>query len=126
MRRKLTTLFLVIIGISMVFGQGIVKRRTMQEKKDTVQVKNNKPKAKKETLPSGNITAKSKKVLSEGTLELDYGVWTGSIKNNKPHGKGRLTFNTTYTIDKYSSSVANPYDYLIATYENGKLISGKL
>lgn len=123
------TLACLISGMAM--GQGVVTRKTTPVKKDTIQTPPKKPEVKKEKVSSGTSSETSpenrkKPIVTEGTLQLGYGVWTGGIKNNKPDGKGRLTFSTTHTIDKYSSSVANPDDYMIATYDNGQLISGKL
>lgn len=69
---------------------------------------------------------KSTPAVTNGTLSLNYGTWTGGIRNGKPDGKGTLVFNSTHAVDKRSSYEANPGDYFVATYENGSLISGKL
>ena len=114
----------IISGVS--FGQGVVKRRTEPLKKDTVQVKPKNSGLKKETSTPKKTLEVNNAIVIEGTLQFYFGTWIGGIKNGKPDGRGRMTYTATHTIDKYSSSVANPDDYLVGTYDNGQLISGKL
>lgn len=64
--------------------------------------------------------------MTNGTLNLGYGTWQGRIENGKPDGHGRLTFTSAHRVDSHSSAMANPGDYFIATYEHGRLVSGKL
>lgn len=64
--------------------------------------------------------------VTQGTLNLGYATWSGGIRDGKPHGRGRMTFHSAHAVDRHSSVQASPGDYFNATYENGKLISGKL
>lgn len=63
--------------------------------------------------------------VNEGTLRLGYGTWKGGVFNGKPEGIGRLDFSSPHLIEG-SSVMAKQGDYLIGTFENGRLISGKL
>lgn len=56
-------------------------------------------------------------------LTLDYGVWNGEVKGEKPHGKGVMHITHKYSM----AGVVMERGYrLEGTYENGKLIIGKL
>ena len=56
-------------------------------------------------------------------LTLDYGVWNGEVKGEKPHGKGVMHITRKYSM----AGVVMERGYrLEGTYENGKLIIGKL
>lgn len=81
--------------------------------------------------PSGSVTPPAarpspSKVVSNGTLNLGYGTWKGGIKNGRPHGRGRLTFSESHTVDRNTSYKAAAGDYFVANYDNGSLVSGKL
>lgn len=125
-RHAAAIMLALMVGSGMVFGQGVVKRRTEPLKKDTVQVKPNNTVPKKETSTPKKSPEVKKNTVTEGTLQFDFGTWIGGIRNGKPDGKGKMTYTATHTIDKYSSSIANPEDYLMGTYDNGQLVSGKL
>lgn len=64
--------------------------------------------------------------VTTGTLSLGYATWSGGIKGGKPHGPGRLTFNSAHAVDRSTSEQAASGDYFNATYDSGSLISGKL
>ena len=56
-------------------------------------------------------------------LTLDYGVWNGEVKGEKPHGKGVMRFTRNYSLA--GVEMKNGYR-LEGTYENGQLVIGKL
>lgn len=60
-----------------------------------------------------------------GTLRLSYGVWKGGIKNGKPHGKGRLTFDREHQIEGCQEIPQAGY-YIDGFCENGILSQGNL
>lgn len=64
--------------------------------------------------------------VTTGTLNLGYGTWTGGIKNGRPHGDGKLVFNSSHKVDRSSSAVAEAGYYFEATYDNGLLERGVL
>lgn len=64
--------------------------------------------------------------VTTGTLNLGYGTWTGGIKNGRPHGIGKLVFNSSHKVDRSSSAVAEAGYYFKATYDNGQLERGVL
>lgn len=64
-----------------------------------------------------------KPAVTSGTLSLGYATWTGDIKNGKPDGNGRMTFTSAHRVT--GTVVAQPGDYIIGTYENGRLVHGK-
>lgn len=71
--------------------------------------------------PNAKSSAKS-----SGTLQLGYGTYRGDIKNGKPDGMGRLTYNVSRQIDSRDSRgrVAEPGDYVIGEYSEGRLVQG--
>lgn len=62
------------------------------------------------------------------TKDLGYAVWTGKVKNGKPHDvQGTLTFKTSHIIDSRDDKgrTAGPGDKVIGTFEDGHLTQGK-
>lgn len=56
-------------------------------------------------------------------LILDYGVWNGEVKGEKPHGNGIMYFTRNFNL----AGVEIKKGFrLEGTYENGKLVIGKL
>lgn len=62
---------------------------------------------------------------TKGSVSLGYGTWTGEIRNGKPDGKGTVRFSRSYQYPG-TSDVAEAGYYLTGTYENGRLVIGKL
>lgn len=76
---------------------------------------------KKETEPAKKSTAAS------NSLDLGYATYKGRVKNGVPHDEnGRITFKEKHLIDKRDSQkrMAEPGDYIIGEYVNGKLVQG--
>lgn len=66
--------------------------------------------------------------VESGTKDLGYAIWTGKMKNGKPHDtQGTLKFKTSHVIDSRDEKgrVAGPGDTVIGTFENGHLTQGK-
>ena len=67
----------------------------------------------------------------EGTKDpkgsLDYGTWSGAWKNGQPNGTGTMTYTKERLIDSRDPKkrVAQPGDYIIGEYSNGRLVQGK-
>lgn len=61
---------------------------------------------------------KSANTVSSGTLNLGYAVWEGQIKNGKPSGKGKMTFNKDYDLQGHSIKSG---DVVEGTCSNGQL-----
>lgn len=62
------------------------------------------------------------------TINLGYGVYTGKVKNGKPHDtEGRITYKSAHQIESrdVKKRIAQPGDYVIGNFENGHLVSGK-
>lgn len=62
------------------------------------------------------------------TKDLGYAVWTGKMKNGKPHDvQGILKFKTNHIIDSRDDKerMAGPGDKVIGTFEEGHLTQGK-
>lgn len=77
---------------------------------------------KKETVPTKKST-----VAASNSLDLGYATYKGRIKNGVPHDEnGRMTFKEKHLIDKRDSQkrMAEPGDYIIGEYVNGKLVQG--
>lgn len=59
---------------------------------------------------------------TEGELDLGYAVWTGGIKNQKPHGQGIMRFRSDYTEE--GTEMREGYR-IEGEYENGRLVIGQ-
>jgi predicted nucleic acid-binding Zn ribbon protein len=62
------------------------------------------------------------------THSLSYGSWTGSWKNGQPNGTGTLRYSQQHLIDKRDRKkrMAEPGDYIIGEFVEGKLVQGTL
>lgn len=59
--------------------------------------------------------------------KLDYGIWKGGWKNGKPHGThGTMKYTTSHLIDSRDPKkrMAEPGDYIIGEWSDGKLVQG--
>ena len=58
---------------------------------------------------------------------LDYGKWSGSWKNGRPHGTGTMRYTKEHLIDSRDPQkrVAQPGDYIIGEFNDGKLVQGR-
>lgn len=65
-----------------------------------------------------------KPLNGRGTVYLDYGKYTGDLKNGKPHGYGKITYTTTTKIVNSKDFVANPGDTFEGEFRDGR-ISGQ-
>lgn len=77
---------------------------------------------KKEAEPAKRSTAST-----NNSLDLGYATYKGRVKNRVPHDEnGRMIFKEKHLIDKRDSQkrVAEPGDYIIGEYVNGKLVQG--
>lgn len=61
--------------------------------------------------------------VTDSKLTLNYGVWNGEVKDEKPHGKGVLLITRNYNL--VGVEMKKGYR-LEGTYENGQLVIGKL
>ena len=59
-----------------------------------------------------------------GTVDLGYGVYTGELKNGKPHGWGTITYKQEHQIVPSKDFVAKPGDQFEGEFRNGR-ISGQ-
>lgn len=62
------------------------------------------------------------------THSLSYGSWTGTWKNGQPNGIGTLKYTKQHLIDKRDRKkrVADPGEYIIGEFVEGKLVQGTL
>ena len=65
--------------------------------------------------------------VSNGSLSLSYGKYTGAIKNGYPNGQGKLVYTTSRQINKYDTKgrMAQPGDYVQGVFVNGFFTIGK-
>lgn len=65
--------------------------------------------------------------VGQGTLDLGYASYTGSLKNGKANGLGTLTFKQSRRISQRDSKarVAEPGDYVVGTFENNEVVTVK-
>lgn len=59
-------------------------------------------------------------------LQVTGGVYSGEVRNGKPHGKGTLTFNTDAVISKYDINNARAHagESVEGNFENGVFYRG--
>lgn len=58
---------------------------------------------------------------------VDYGKWSGTWKNGRPHGTGTMRYTKEHLIDSRDPQkrVAQPGDYIIGEFNDGKLVQGR-
>lgn len=64
---------------------------------------------------------------SSRSKDLGYATWKGGLKNGQPHDEnGTMTFKQSHRIDSRDTQerVAEPGDYIIGEYFDGKLVQG--
>lgn len=54
-----------------------------------------------------------------GTVNLGYGVYTGDLKNGKPHGHGTIKYKKAHKIVSSQDYVASPGDEFEGNFRNG-------
>lgn len=61
------------------------------------------------------------------TINLPYGTYKGEVKNGKPHGHGRLTYNTQTQVSKYDEKarMAEAGEYVEGLFIDGNFDNGK-
>ena len=82
-----------------------------------------------EPQPEPEVKAKpATATATSGTLTLADGVYVGDIKNGKANGPGKMTYKVRTLISKYDRQkrYAEPGEYVIGTWYDGKLDFGKL
>lgn len=62
-----------------------------------------------------------KLLTGKGTVNLKYGVYTGDLKDGKPHGHGTITYKTSSKIVPSKEFVANPGDTFEGEFRDGKI-----
>lgn len=58
-----------------------------------------------------------------GTVNLGYGVYTGELKNGKPHGYGTIKYTASHKIVSSKDFVANPGDTFEGEFRDGRIAS---
>lgn len=62
---------------------------------------------------------------THGTVDLGYAVWTGGLRNGKPHGSGRMRFSKPYHVEGCYTGI-EPGDVVDGYCDNGVLLHGLL
>lgn len=60
-------------------------------------------------------------INGRGTIDLGYAIYTGDLKNGKPHGYGTLTYKSSRKIVSSKDFVANPGDTFEGEFRDGKI-----
>lgn len=60
----------------------------------------------------------------EGSIDLGYAIYTGMIKNGKPHGNGTLEYKRSHKIISNKEYQASPGEKFIGTFREGKINMG--
>lgn len=63
----------------------------------------------------------------KSSLRLEYGLYTGAVKDGMPHGQGRLSYTSSRLIDNRDPKKrkAEVGDYVIGEWNNGNLVQGR-
>lgn len=83
--------------------------------------------ASKSAAKEPSVVQDSPKYEEPAHNRLDYGKWSGSWKNGKPHGNGTMTYTVQHVIDSRDPKgrVAQPNEYIIGEWDNGRLVQGR-
>lgn len=91
------------------------------EKKDTVATEPApQEQAQKEESEEKTVVEKSKNP-KYGTVNLGYGVYTGDLKNGKPHGFGKIKYTKQHKIVSSQEYVAFPGDIYEGEFRDGRV-----
>lgn len=85
---------------------------------DSVKTDSVKP---EEEVPAEPKVKKSAPITGKGTVDLGYAIYTGDLKNGKPHGYGTLTYKRSQKIVSSKDFVANPGDTFEGEFRDGKI-----
>ena len=129
---------LVIGGIVYGIVFGVQKSRENAEaerieiaRQDSIRAAEAAEQARLDSIKAAEEAAKRGKDGSKGPKEskgsLDYGKWSGAWKNGQPNGTGTMTYTKEHLIDSRDPKkrVAQPGDYIIGEFSNGRLVQGK-
>lgn len=83
------------------------------------------PKPNPAPVPSPAPTPAQKPDTYNGTLNLGYAVWTGGIRDGKPHGEGTMRFKRSHNIAGCANEAYSGC-YVKGFCEKGVLMSGTL
>ena len=145
MNRYIYTLLLCILCSTIAVAQtDNIKRKkkkatteaTSSAKPENPKPKENKPKSephkttvKPETKPAEQPSepAPTASPRTTGKHTFAYGVYEGSLRDNKPDGKGRLDYTDAAPLDPRDTEkrMAAPGDYVIGQWSSGKLVQGR-
>lgn len=95
--------------------------KQVTEQKDSVQ---NGPKSSEkapEAKPEKNTTVEKPNNPKYGTVNLGYGVYTGDLKNGKPHGFGKIKYTKQHKIVSSQEYVAFPGDTYEGEFRDGRV-----
>ena len=87
--------------------------------------------ARLDSIAAAEEAAKAEKARlnaeAQKARRLDYGKWSGAWKNGQPNGTGTMTYTKEHLIDSRDPKkrVAQPGDYIIGEFSNGRLVQGK-
>lgn len=68
----------------------------------------------------------AKPQVTNGTVSVRNGVYSGQMRNGKPHGKGKITFRSEGPADPSVSVMAYPGYYMTGYWNDGQLETGYL
>ena len=96
-----------------------------QARLDSIAAAEEAEQARLDSIKAAEEAAKAAKKTPVG--RLDYGKWSGAWKNGQPNGTGTLTYTKEHLIDSRDPKqrVAQPGDYIIGEFSNGRLVQGK-
>ena len=137
--KRIATLIAIFGGAALVIGGivygivfGVQKSRENAEaerieiaRQDSIRAAEAAEQARLDSIKAAEEAAKAVKKVSKGSL--DYGKWSGAWKNGQPNGTGTMTYTKEHLIDSRDPKkrVAQPGDYIIGEFSNGRLVQGK-
>ena len=137
--KRIATLIAIFGGAALVIGGivygivfGVQKSRENAEaerieiaRQDSIRAAEAAEQARLDSIKAAEEAAKAVKKVSK--VSLDYGKWSGAWKNGQPNGTGTMTYTKEHLIDSRDPKkrVAQPGDYIIGEFSNGRLVQGK-
>lgn len=122
----------IAAAVTGYFLMGSPEKKTVQpdSQKEVPEVTVNTDTLKKDTediqmeTPQKAQPEKPKPVLNgHGTVDLGYGIYTGDLKNGKPHRHGTIKYTQSHKIVNSQDFIANPGDKFEGDFRDGRISS---
>ncbi|MDL2309536.1 hypothetical protein LJC39_00205 [Parabacteroides sp. OttesenSCG-928-B22] len=91
---------------------------------ETMIEKDEETESPKGTESSGDTTTPPTVMNGDGSIDFGYAIYTGKIKDGKPHGNGTLEYKKRHQIISNKDYYASPGEKFIGSFREGKVNMG--